>query len=80
MLNTAASQSTTFNTAPSVKTDYGMTKLVSGSSTVISTFACPAGEAIGFQMKAGGDTSLTYFQDYNPDPIGLYVTVCDVVV
>ena len=39
-------------------------------------FPCPAGTAVSFELKASGDTHLKYFQDWNPSPIGLYITKC----
>lgn len=33
---------------------------------------CAAGQSIGFMMQCVG-MSLTYFQDYNPCPVGMYV-------
>jgi hypothetical protein len=76
MLSSVASASTTYNNAPDVKTDYGVTQVAPGHSYSIATFPCPAGTAISFKMKASGDTNLNYFQDYNPSPIGLYITTC----
>ena len=71
-----ATQSTDYANAPGVKTDYGVTTVAPGNSYNIATFDCPAGTAVSFELKASGDTSLTYFQDYNPSPIGLYITTC----
>ncbi|KAI9762810.1 MAG: hypothetical protein M4579_000163 [Chaenotheca gracillima] len=75
-LSGPASQTTTAGNAPSVKTDYGVTTVKPGNSYNIATFDCPAGKTASFELKAEGDTKLTYFQDYNPSPIGLYITVC----
>jgi len=76
MLGGVASQSTTFANAPAVKTDYGVTTVAPGNSYNIATFPCPAGSAVSYELKSVGGTSLTYFQDYNPSPIGLYITTC----
>lgn len=67
-LSSPATQSTTFNSAPSVKTDFGVTTIAPGNSYVISTFACPSGQAIAFEIKEAGTTALTFFEDYNPSP------------
>ncbi|KAI9716202.1 MAG: hypothetical protein M1828_000428 [Chrysothrix sp. TS-e1954] len=56
--------------------DYGVTKMAPGNSYVIDTFKCPADQRIGFRMGASANTKLSYFQDFNPSPIGLYITVC----
>lgn len=39
-----------------------------GSNTVISTFPCPAGQTVAYEMKNVGTTDLTFFEDYNPAP------------
>jgi len=75
-LSSAATQSTTWDNAPSVEKDLGEFTLSEGSSTLIESFACPAGQTVAFEMSAVGDTYLYYFQDWNPSPLGLYITVC----
>jgi hypothetical protein len=77
-LSKAATQGTTYNNRPGKKQDFGTTTVSPGHNYVISTFACPAGEAIAFEISDanGGGTSFRYFQDFNPAPIGLYITVC----
>ncbi|CZR56103.1 related to GPI anchored cell wall protein [Phialocephala subalpina] len=75
-LSGVATTSTTYDNAPSVEADLGTFTLTEGSSTLISSFACPAGEAVSYEAKAVGDTYLYFFQDYNPSPLGLYITVC----
>ncbi|KAJ5621356.1 hypothetical protein N7528_006139 [Penicillium herquei] len=67
-LSKAASSSTTYNNAPSVSNNLGDVTISPGNSYVISTFSCPAGQAIAFEMKNAGTTNLDYFQDYNPSP------------
>ncbi len=68
-----AQQSTTYTNQGSVKIDFGIKTVTPGTSTVISTFDCPRGDVVSYAMKAVGDTSLDFFQDYNPSPIGLYI-------
>lgn len=75
-LSAVASTKTTYNNAPSVADDLGDITISPGGSYVVSTFSCPAGQAISFEMKNAGSTELNYFQDYNPAPLGLYITVC----
>lgn len=67
-LSSTASESTTYNNAPSVKQDFGDFTLAPGNSYVISSFACPAGQAVAYEVKEAGSTNFTYFQDYNPSP------------
>ncbi|KAK0757765.1 hypothetical protein N5P37_009781 [Trichoderma harzianum] len=77
-LNGPASQGTTWNNQPGKKQDFGTTTVSPGNSYVISTFDCPAGQTVAFEISDanGGGTSFRYFQDYNPSPIGLYITKC----
>ncbi|TVY30671.1 hypothetical protein LHYA1_G001171 [Lachnellula hyalina] len=75
-LTTVATTSTTFANLGTVKTDFGTKTITPGSSTVITTFACPAGQAVSYEISSVSGTSLTYFQDFNPSPIGLYITSC----
>ncbi|KAJ5180837.1 hypothetical protein N7492_004047 [Penicillium capsulatum] len=68
MLSKVASSSTTFNNMPSVSHDFGVTTVSPGNSYVISTFDCPAGKAVSYEMKNAGTTDLNFFQDFNPSP------------
>ncbi|QUC22911.1 uncharacterized protein UV8b_07152 [Ustilaginoidea virens] len=77
MLDGPASQgTTTWNNQPGKKTDYGSVAVAPGHSYSVATFPCPAGQTVAFKMEGCGDTDLRYFQDYNPSPIGLYITKC----
>ncbi|KKY17393.1 putative gpi anchored cell wall [Phaeomoniella chlamydospora] len=75
-LSEVASESTTYNSVPSVATDYGTTTISSGNGYVISTFSCPAGETVAYEMSNAGSTNLWWFNDWNPSPLGLFITVC----
>jgi hypothetical protein len=75
-LSSVATEETTYNNQPSVSQDLGEFDITVGSSTVISTFSCPAGEAVAFELKAVGDTYLYFFEDWNPSPLGLFITEC----
>jgi hypothetical protein len=75
-LSAAASEATSWDNAPSVEKELGEFVLTEGSSTLVESFECPAGETVTFEMSAVGDTYLYYFQDWNPSPLGLYITVC----
>jgi hypothetical protein len=80
-LSSPATQSTTFNNAPSVKTDFGVTTIAPGNSYMISTFACPSGQAVAFEMKEAGTTDFTFFEDFNPSPyVPLSSCLCIVCV
>ena len=75
-LSSPATASTSYANMPSVAKDLGTVTVAPGNSYSIATFSCPAGQTIAFELSAVGTTSLTYFQDYNPSPIGLYITAC----
>ncbi|KAH9844528.1 Glycoside hydrolase [Teratosphaeria destructans] len=77
-LSSAATQSTTYNTVPSAsKSDIGsISSLQSGHSYVVATYSCPAGTAQSFEFISSGGLDLEFFEDYNPSPLGAYVTVC----
>ncbi|KAJ5930326.1 hypothetical protein N7466_005819 [Penicillium verhagenii] len=67
-LSSPATASTTFNNAPSVSKDLGDITVSPGNSFVISTFSCPAGQTVAFEMKNAGSTELEFFEDSNPSP------------
>jgi ubiquitin 3 binding protein But2-like protein len=68
MLQSIATQSTTYNTSPPVSGDYSNITLVPGNSYTITTISCPAGQAIAFEMKSSSGTELNYFQNSGPPP------------
>lgn len=63
-----ATLSTTYNNAPAVAKNLGTITVAPGNSYVVSTFACPAGNTVAYEMKNAGTTSLEWFEDYNPSP------------
>ncbi|KAF2764830.1 glycoside hydrolase [Teratosphaeria nubilosa] len=77
-LSSAATQSTTYNTVPSAsKSDIGsVSSLQSGNSYVVATYSCPAGTTQSFEFISSGGLDLEFFEDFNPSPLGAYVTVC----
>ncbi|CAI7564778.1 unnamed protein product [Penicillium pancosmium] len=75
-LSGAVSTSTTPNNLPSVGQDLGTITVSPGNSYVVSTFACPGDQSVAFEMKNAGSTELNFFEDYNPSPLGLFITVC----
>lgn len=75
-LSSAATFATTYDNAPWVESVLGDFTISEGSSTLISSFSCPAGETLTYELKSLQDTYLYYFQDWNPSPIGLFITYC----
>jgi len=80
VLSKPADAATTFNNKGAVWEDFGEFNLVPGNSYVIKTHECPAGKTVGVEMsgrsKDGYGFDLSFFQDYNPAAIGLYVRAC----
>ena len=77
LLSSPATEQTSYSSAPSISKDYGGPSSVTpGNEYVIQSFACPSGQRIGLEVSGTGSLYLNYFQDYNPSPIGLYITVC----
>lgn len=72
-LSSGTSESTTYNTAPTVTKTLGTESLAPGNAYSFSIGECSAGETLTYEMVSSGSYSLEYFQDYNPCPIGLWV-------
>jgi hypothetical protein len=75
-LSGVASASTTYNTTPSVATDYGKTEIIPGNNYTITTFPCQSGTPVTYSGTGVGNVELDYFQDSAPKPIGLYIVPC----
>ena len=76
-LSSPATEKTTYNTVPSVSRDFGgPSNVAPGNEYIISSSSCAAGQRISYKVTATGSLDLKYFQDFNPSPIGFYVTVC----
>jgi hypothetical protein len=75
LLSGVAGPELTYQTTPSVDTDYGKTKVVPGNSYTIATFPCKSGET-SYSVSSVGNVELDFFQDSEPDPIGLYIVPC----
>ncbi|KAL4745785.1 ubiquitin 3 binding protein But2 C-terminal domain-containing protein [Aspergillus terricola var. indicus] len=75
-VETYATQSTTYNNAPQISQNLGQFTVSPGNSYTVFSFECPAGQTVGYEMSTAGTTQLEFFEDYNPSPIGLFITVC----
>ncbi|KAH9904452.1 ubiquitin 3 binding protein But2 C-terminal domain-containing protein [Xylariomycetidae sp. FL2044] len=76
-LEGAATASTTWDSAPAVWGGEGRFDVAPGNAYELISFACPAaGSVLTVKMAdvEGEPTDLSYFQDYNPCPIGLFIT------
>lgn len=76
LLKSAADQKASWSNQPAKQSDLGSYNVSPGNSYTVATGPCAAGQTVSYEMCAGGDFSLEYFQDYNPSPIGLYVRQC----
>ena len=74
LLSAPVTKQTTYASAPAVANDYGNLTVVPGNAYTIASFACPAGKSVSFELSSLGGTSLTFFEDFNPCPIGLFIT------
>ncbi|EMC94729.1 hypothetical protein BAUCODRAFT_124327 [Baudoinia panamericana UAMH 10762] len=71
-----AARDSAYSTVPGTAELYPPVQIRPGGKFEIAQFPCPAGETIGLRMSPyAGDVELEYFQDFNPCPIGLYITV-----
>ena len=75
-LSSPCKESTTWNSAPQIASHAGDFSPQPGNSYVVMTDSCAAGSTQSYELSASGGLDLNYFQDYNPSPIGLYITTC----
>lgn len=77
-LSSPATQQTTYNTIPSKSNaNYGsISSLQRGNGYVVGTGACPAGQTVSYLFSSTGDLTLNFFEDWNPSPLGAFITVC----
>lgn len=76
-LQSPADEGTTYNNIPATSGEVGsVPNVASGNSYTIASGPCASGQRIGYEVSATGGLDLNYFQDYNPSPLGLYITVC----
>lgn len=72
-----AEEGTTYASVPASAGAVGKVEsVVPGNAWVVASAACEAGARVGYEVKATGGLELEWFEDWNPSPIGLFVTVC----
>jgi glucan endo-1,3-beta-D-glucosidase len=72
-----ATEQTTFDSIPASNGQVGsIGSVVPGNGYSILTQECPAGQRVSFKFSSVGGLDVNFFQDYNPSPLGVYVTVC----
>ncbi|KAI7469061.1 hypothetical protein KC351_g13314 [Hortaea werneckii] len=75
-LESAATEQTTYNSVPKVSSHLNDLELGSGNSYVVSTGSCEAGQKVSYQLSSEDGMALNFFEDWNPSPLGLFMTVC----
>jgi len=76
-LTSAAPLSVNYATCPAVKNTLGSVDNVTpGNSYVVSTGSCQAGSTISIEASSTGGLGLQFFEDWNPSPIGVFITSC----
>ena len=76
-LQEPATEQTTYSHQPGVDADIGgPAKVEPGSEYIINSGPCYYNDRKSYKVSSTGNLDLNYFQDHNPAPIGLYVTVC----
>lgn len=75
-LSSAADQQTTYNSCPSTQQQLGSVTPQAGNSYVVQSGPCAAGTTETVQMTASGGLELEFFEDWNPSPLGLFITTC----
>jgi hypothetical protein len=74
-LDEPATAKTTWNSR-SHGQELGKKPIKPGQKIHVWSGPCQAGEKVAFAACADGTLELEYFQDFNPEPIGLYMPVC----
>lgn len=75
-LSSAADEQTSYSNAPSVDNDLGTIDLKTGNSYVVATQDCKAGTTQSIELSSKNGLDLNFFEDWNPSPLGLYITSC----
>lgn len=75
-LSAAANTKTSYNIAPPAKKDLGSVEIHEGNSYVIATGDCQAGTTQSVELSSKDGLSLSFFEDYNPSALGLFITSC----
>ncbi|GAB7358500.1 hypothetical protein MBLNU230_g2563t1 [Neophaeotheca triangularis] len=75
-MTSPAKQHTTYHNMPKCdKNAHNEITVAPGNAYDVEEFPCPAGETMAVMMSPEDDTCLSLFQDVNPCPIGLYLTM-----
>lgn len=75
-MSAVATSSTTYDSMGSGSVIGSISSASAGNSYVAWTGSCAAGTTESIMMSATGGLSLTFFEDWNPSPIGVFMTAC----
>lgn len=73
-MSSVCKESTTWNSSPKSDNHMGNFSPQPDNSYTVWTGECPAGTTQSYEMSAEGGLNMEFFQDYNPCPLGLYMT------
>ncbi|CCG80654.1 Putative uncharacterized protein [Taphrina deformans PYCC 5710] len=74
-LASVASPNADYANKPARGAAYSAT-LVPGQNSTITSFSCPVGTSVSYELVATDANSLSWFEDYNPPPLGLLALMC----
>jgi len=74
-LDGPATQQSTWKDKPKAEAQVASVEMTPGHSWTVDSGICEEGP-LSYEVCGGGDFELTWFQDYNPSPIGLFVRSC----
>ncbi|KAF2722486.1 hypothetical protein K431DRAFT_211176, partial [Polychaeton citri CBS 116435] len=75
-LSVPADQQTTYNSLPSSRRQLNSIPIQSGNSYVVTSESCQAGQTESILVGSQGGLKLSFFQDWNPAALGLFITSC----
>ncbi|KAF7193068.1 putative glucan endo-1,3-beta-glucosidase eglC [Pseudocercospora fuligena] len=76
-LASPATEQTTYANKPAGSgASSAISSIAPGNGYTIFTDKCEAGQRVAYEFSSADGLELEYFQDYNPAPIGAYITVC----
>ncbi|KAK1908663.1 hypothetical protein P3342_009514 [Pyrenophora teres f. teres] len=74
-LDGPATEQSTWDDKPEAEAQVASVQMTPGHSWTVDSGPCEEGP-LSYEVCSGGDFELSWFQDYNPSPIGLFVREC----
>lgn len=74
-LASVASPTSDYASIPARTSAYS-TVLTPGTNSTLASFACPVGTSVSYELVATDANTLSWFEDYNPPPLGLLALMC----